>query len=1391
MNTRSCTFFLITLMGILGAGVNAQPMDEKIKELAVFPPIHSHRYNVTQFNQGVAWGVEVNTYSGNLFVKLPLFTIPSPGFDLEMNLYYNSDQREVDAGMGPGWSFSFASEFESLPSGEMLLRHGDGREDIYAFDGTAFRAPPGVFDTLVQDAGTGAISLINPYGTVWTYDDPINQKLTRVEDRFGNNLALTYNPDGALTTVTDNYGRSVELGWSGGLLKTITEANGPEARHWQIRYADTLPVTVTGPMGGETEFSYDSQKRMNGYQHPDDHEMIITWYPNDAVSGVYIPEVGIEQQYEYEYGAQTTTLTEAVGPGLQVTSWEYNASGDLVLHTGPCCGSEWSYGYDAEKNVTQKQDALENITILGYDQDGNLITETDPDGYTFGFSYDPNTNELDQFTNKNGSEVRVFRSNADGYSLYELNYPEGKSETYGLDHLGRFSFFTDPNGNTTTLTPDAHGYPSQVILPDGSSLGQTWTPNGLLMSETDGNGNTTTHEYDLRGRKTRTNYPGPAGYYQQFWYNFADKVTQFFDALRGMTESEWDALGRILRSEGPPGVVATYSYNQKNLTEETDPNGNLTQHIYNDRNLEIQQIDAMGSIFWDYDAYGNMRMKTDREGNVTVLEYDMLNRPTRLINAMGDTTEKVYDAMGNVVAETDFEGNTTTMVLDSNERVVSEIDPMGHATTYTRDGNGNILTETDPLGNTIQNGYDAMGRLIYRVNALGDTILKQTYDANGNVLTQTDGDGGVTTFVYNETNNPISITDPDGRVTLQSFDGAGRRESITFPNGNTQTFTLDARDQVMQIQDNLGMIAQREYDANGNMTLEVSATGDSVIRIYDADDRVIARVNPAGDTAYLAYDGNGNITQVTDYTGRISRYSYDGLDRKIQSVMAPGDTVKESYTPNSQLACHTDGNGNGTCRSFDARGLVTQEAYADGTYRTFGYDAKGQMRYRIDQKGDTTWYERDAAGQLTKVDYPGPNDDVYTYTPGGRLASAVNHVVSRTWGYTPAGRKAFATYDLDSLKISYDDPNNAVSLTYPVIGTTYTRERDGRDRLSSLKQGMNTLLSYSHDLDDRITGKSYLNGVSASISYAKAGNISRITYSNPGAFWDVHYHADENGRRNLAQRMHRPTHSEQVIHDAQHQVQEWRIGTYSSTFESIISPLVQNTFQYDPAGNRIAANLYGQAVTYTVNSRNAYTAITGPLGHTPTHDANGNQTYDGQFYYFYDFEDRLAQVTTDAAGLNTVATYEYDAVGRRYQKTEGSKVTRYYYNDDELLVETEGLNQTAYLHGALPHEVVYRNKNGTVHYFHQDALGSVVSLTDALGNVAEQYEYDVFGKPIFYTAAFSPLSSSALGNNLLFAGDYYDTETGNYDRGRRHYSPEEGVYLEEVNDKGWGPRQRS
>ncbi len=87
-------------------------------------------------------------------------------------------------------------------------------------------------------------------------------------------------------------------------------------------------------------------------------------------------------------------------------------------------------------------------------------------------------------------------------------------------------------------------------------------------------------------------------------------------------------------------------------------------------------------------------------------------------------------------------------------------------------------------------------------------------------------------------------------------------------------------------------------------------------------------------------------------------------------------------------------------------------------------------------------------------------------------------------------------------------------------------------------------------------------------------------------------------------------------------------------------------------------------------------------GASGVHDPAGNLTAAEDGYeLIYDFENRLVEVKDDA-GM-PLATYTYDALGRRIAETKGSDTTHFYYDGQNVIAEYDaaGNLQRYYIHG--------------------------------------------------------------------------------------------------------------
>ena len=194
-----------------------------------------------------------------------------------------------------------------------------------------------------------------------------------------------------------------------------------------------------------------------------------------------------------------------------------------------------------------------------------------------------------------------------------------------------------------------------------------------------------------------------------------------------------------------------------------------------------------------------------------------------------------------------------------------------------------------------------------------------------------------------------------------------------------------------------------------------------------------------------------------------------------------------------------------------------------------------------------------------------------------------------------------------------------------------------------------------------------------------------------------------------------------------------------------------------------------------------------------SHDNNGNLTDDGTYKFGYDFENRLVELRNSTTNA-LIASYRYDALGRRVEKAVvGGATTRYVLDGVQVVEEFDGSNvwQARYVYedGIDQPRCMDRadiadvngNSNTTEvlrFHYHQQALGSVTELTQPSGAVVEWVTYDVYGLPTIRNQVGTMVSQSAVGSPWLYTGREYDSESGLYFYRARTYDPGTGRFLQ-------------
>ena len=113
-------------------------------------------------------------------------------------------------------------------------------------------------------------------------------------------------------------------------------------------------------------------------------------------------------------------------------------------------------------------------------------------------------------------------------------------------------------------------------------------------------------------------------------------------------------------------------------------------------------------------------------------------------------------------------------------------------------------------------------------------------------------------------------------------------------------------------------------------------------------------------------------------------------------------------------------------------------------------------------------------------------------------------------------------------------------------------------------------------------------------------------------------------------------------------------------------------YLYDDIGNRTSSTEGGVTRAYTANNLNQYTAITNPSV-SPTHDGDGNMTFDGEWTYTWNADNRLIAIENAMHREE----YDYDYMGRRWRLKTFTKSGNAWVLDSEKLFVYDGYRQIA------------------------------------------------------------------------------------------------------------------
>jgi RHS repeat-associated protein len=690
-----------------------------------------------------------------------------------------------------------------------------------------------------------------------------------------------------------------------------------------------------------------------------------------------------------------------------------------------------------------------------------------------------------------------------------------------------------------------------------------------------------------------------------------------------------------------------------------------------------------------------------------------------------------YDGNGNLLSTTDANGNTITYTYDGNNNMLSQTAQLNGSpvtTSYTYNNLAEVLSMTDPLGNT----------------------TTDTYDANGNLLTvSSPAPNGqtppsVTQFTYNTLGELTQILDPLNHPATISYYPTGLIQSITDAQNHTTSYT---------------------YDSRGNRTGVIDPINGSshpTSFAYDAMSRLTGITYPDGTTASFAYDSRGRRISATDQNGKTTTYAYDAADRLISATDPASNLTQYGYDTEDNLISITDANNHTTYFAYDTMGRVTQTTFPSTLTESYTYDQLYNLTSKTDRKGQTIQYVYDSLYRMISKTYPDETSASYVYDLVGKIQQASDPTGTYAFAYDNMGRLIGTSTQYTSLpgynfqnSYGYDAASNRTSLTAP-DGSTNSYSYDTLNRMTTLTNSLTGQFGFGYDALSRRTQLTRPNGVNTSYSYDSASHLLSVLHQAGSTTLDgASYTYDYAGNR---------TSKTNDLNGT-----TWNYD-YDATYELLQvthNGSTKESFSYDAVGNRLSSSA---VPSYSYNPSNE---LTSNSSGSYTYDANGNTLSDPSGKsYTWDFENRLTQAVVPGTNGGTTA-FKYDPFGRRIQKSGPLGTTNYLYDGINLIeeVDNSGNILARYTHGAVIDEDLSMLRSGTISYYHADALGSITSLSNPAGALANTYIYDTFGN--------LATSTGSVTNPFQYTGREFDSETGLYYYRARYYNVQLGRFISE------------
>jgi len=891
-----------------------------------------------------------------------------------------------------------------------------------------------------------------------------NGNATRHAYDAGNRLVYTLDPLGNVTQqIYDAEGRIVRRTSYAASINTAGLSDKPTVAQIQAR------VRATGGVDRSETYRYDKDGRL-----------IYTVDGTGAVVG-----------YTYDK-ANNLVETCAFANRIDLASWSNLATNPPVV-ADASRDQRIRIVYDSLNRATWRVDGAGGVTAYTYDAGGNLLeTRAYANALSSSASKNWNGQTPPPVTADESRDLRI-----------RTVYDSAGRATWTVDGAGNVAQAQyDANGNVietrryanaldaAALTAwDGLSVPPAIVDDSRDARARTvYDAGGRATWTVDGMGSVQGTTYDANGNIIqRRQYASPVAYDADpasVASTSADRATDYvYDAAnrvryqlrtasgdqREVTAYDYDGIGHLARQTayaaflpvGIPNDLGTIAANIA-LSPQFD---RTTSMVYDTAGRLEWRVDAAGAVTRQiFDAFGNVTQRIEyantidataspfdvvpsTSDRITDHAYDLANRPTFTVDALGGVTQADYDAFGNLTRRTAYANPIASPVagtsrIDANLRGLVTLNASAdRIQRYAYDNANRQVFAVDPLGAVTESAYDALGHALevrqyaraistaglsasasvdeirgrVTLDANSDRISRQTYDAAGRAQYSVDPLGYVTLATYDglgqvSTTTRYALAIPastansaaaiaaavspyrDDRTEGQTYDAAGRVLTRTDAMGFTEHWTYNPLGEKTSYTNANGATWNFGYDNAGRLVLEVSPEVELTAVIAGADDRLEVDEAHSGVgrvITQMTYDAFGGLRSRTEAAGRpeerTTRYEYDRLGRQVRVIFSPVGVYDAAGDDIT-----TNGASGEASRVENIFALFTETTYDAFGNAIANLDVGGNRSYKTYDLAGRLRYEIDALGYVTGYERNtfGDVDTLTRYGQSSGLADA-------------------------------------------------------------------------------------------------------------------------------------------------------------------------------------------------------------------------------------------------------------------------------------------------------------------------------------------------------------------------------------------------------------------